>query len=351
MTSIYVKEQGARIGRRGERLVVSKQGKVLKEFPVGNLEQIVLLGNVQLTTQAVATLLAKDIDVVFLSSFGKFRGRLSGPGSKRARLRKQQLQRMGDPQIALELAKAVVDGKIHNQRVVLQRQARRTRSLPQRSQGLSANPADPQRFENALKQMMRMRKQALQAHNVDSLRGYEGKAAVYYFDAVRSLLDPAWKFEKRVYYPPTDPFNALISFGYSLLLKDVVAAVNQVGFDQYLGFFHEIAYGRPSLALDIMEEWRPVVVDALALELINRGGLLPEQFRWTGNPKRPVELGEKGVALLLKSYGNRLESIIYHPDAGPGGQTSLRNAILLQVRQLARVVADAQAGYVSLKLK
>jgi CRISPR-associated protein Cas1 len=193
--------------------------------------------------------------------------------------------------------------------------------------------------------MMQMRQGAVQATNIESLRGYEGKAAAYYFEALRVFIDPAWRFEKREYYPPPDPFNALLSFAYSLLLKDVTAGVNLVGLDLYVGFLHEINYGRPSLALDLMEEWRPVVADALVLELVNRGSILPENFTWTGNVRRPVELGEDGVEQVLRAYGRRLETTGYHPLAGPGGETTWQRAIVLQVRRLARVIADRESGY------
>jgi CRISPR-associated protein Cas1 len=345
MTSIYVKEQGAMVRRDGDRLVVSKDGAVLDSFPLANVEQVTLMGNVQLTTQATATLLDRDIDVVYLSSYGKFRGRLVGSGSKQVRLRQQQMQLLSRESFALPLAQAVVDGKIHNQRVLLQRQTRRTRSLADRERGLVAFPADPHRFDRALAGMMQMKKAAQGAARLDSLRGFEGKAAAYYFEAVRTLLDPAWGFQQREYYPPPDPFNALLSFSYSLLLKDMITAVQQVGLDPYLGFFHEVAYGRPSLVLDLMEEWRPLLADAMVLELVNRGSLRPVDFQKTGNPNRPVELGEAGMPVVLKAYGERLEIRLYHPLAGPGGETSLLQAMRLQVRQLAQVLQGKRSVY------
>ena len=367
MTTIYVKEQGSVVGRNGERLVIRKGGAVLQEVPMANVSELALMGNVQLTAQAVATLLAREVDVVFLSTYGKYRGRLSGTGSKHARLRHRQLLALGDEAGTLAVARAIVDGKISNQRVLLQRQRRRGEGaadplptplpggegatdplpspLPKGEGGRGA--FDVARFDRALAGMMRMRQAAVGAGNLEGLRGYEGKAAAFYFDAVRSLLEPAWGFARREYYPPPDPFNALLSFGYSLLQKDVFAAVNRVGFDPYLGFFHELEYGRPSLALDLMEEWRPVVVDALALELVNRGRLRPEQFERTGSVKRPVQLGEAGGELVLRAYGERLEGVVYHPDAGSGGgQTTVRHAIRLQAYRLARVVLEGGAAYV-----
>jgi CRISP-associated protein Cas1 len=351
MSTIYVKEQGSVIGRSGERLVVRKNGTVMEQFPLQNVDQLILMGNVQLTTQAAATLMNGEIDVVFLSSYGKFRGRLVSTGSKHARLRQQQLRLLSEEAPALTLARAVVDGKIHNQRILLQRQKGRQASLPERAGGAPALPANTGQFDQALAGMMQMRQAALTTTNLDSLRGYEGKAAAYYFAAIRSLLTSEWGFERRAFYPPPDPFNALLSFLYSLLLKDVSAAVNVVGLDPYLGFFHEIDYGRPSLALDLMEEWRPLISDSLALELVNRGALKASEFARTGNPKRPVELGEKGVAVVLQAYGQRLEHKQYHAMAGPGGLTSLRQIIVLQVRRLAWVIAGKEQAYESVKAK
>lgn len=345
MTAIYVKEQGAVIRRDGERLVVSKGNAVLEAFPLANVDQVTLMGNVQLTTQATALLLEREIDVVYLSSYGTFRGRLTGSGAKQAGLRQGQMQHMSDPGWSLTMARIIVGGKVHNQRVILQRQAQRLTSLPERQRGSPAVPADPVKFRRALEGMLHMGQAAQQANTMDTVRGYEGKAAAFYFAAIRTLLVPEWQFQKREYYPPPDPFNALLSFAYSLLLRDMTTAVQQVGFDPYLGFFHEIAYGRPSLVLDMMEPWRPVLADALVLELVNRGALQPQDFRWTGNVRRPVELGEDGVDLVLRAYGSRLEQTVYHPMAGPGGNTTLRHAMLLQVRQLAQVIQGKRASY------
>jgi CRISPR-associated protein Cas1 len=348
VTQIYVREQGATVRRSGERLVVSKDGRVLDEFPLQSVDQVVLMGNVQLTTPAAVRLLEREVDVVFLSSYGKFRGRLAGPGTKHARLRQAQLRLFGDDGVRLRVARAIVDGKIHNQRVVLLRQARRPSARPRGEERLVINE---RLFTRALEGMMAMRQAALAAADLEGLRGYEGKAAAYYFEAIRSLLDPAWKFDRRAYHPPPDPFNALLSFLYSLLLKDVMAAVNVVGFDPYLGCFHEIEDGRPSLPLDLMEEWRPLVADATALALVNRGSLSPGSFTWTGAIRRPVELGEAGSRLVLEAYGARLETKLYHPLAGPGGETSARQAIVLQARRLARFVMGELEGYEAVKAR
>ncbi|MCI0396608.1 MAG: CRISPR-associated endonuclease Cas1 [Chloroflexi bacterium] len=352
MSIIYVKEQGAVVRRRGERILVSKNGETLDEFPLAKVEEVALYGNIQVTAQAMATLLEKGVRVIFLSSFGKIRGVVS-EGSKQARLRREQYRMMSDEAFNLRLARAIVEGKIHNQRVLLQRQTHRTTSLAQRDPTVPAFPINIGHFNQAQSGMLQMGQQAVQARDIDTVRGYEGRAAVYYFAAIRSLLDPAWKFEKRAYHPPPDPFNALLSFCYSLLQKDVVSAVNLVGLDVYLGAFHEIDYGRPSLALDLMEEWRPLVADAMALELVNRGALRPEDFTWTTNSRRPVELGEAGTERVFHAYGQRLEIQVSHPLAGgpAGGETPLRRLFELQVRRLARVLTGQEAQYEAVKAK
>jgi CRISPR-associated protein Cas1 len=351
MTDVYVREQGAMVRKRGERMVVSKQGTILDEFPLNKVQQVVLLGNVQISTQTMVTLAQRSIDLVFMSSYGKFRFRLVSDESKRVSLRHRQLVMAGDEQAVLAQAKAIVTAKIHNQRVLLQRQARRITSGQGQQRGAVRHLRDRGLFDRSLAGMKQMQQQAGHATSVESVRGYEGKAAVYYFQAVRSLLDPAWGFAKREYYPPPDPFNALLSFTYSLVLKDVRAAIQLVGLDLYLGFFHEIRYNRPSLALDLMEEWRPLIADALSLQLVNQGRLLPEQFTWTNNPNRPVELGEAGVELVLESYGRRLSTTLHHPLAGPGGETTLQRAIVLQARRMARVVAGKDPVYTPMQAK
>lgn len=329
---MYVKEQGARVMRDGERIAVGHKGKRLQEMPVMHLDQLVLLGNVQLTTQAAALLLEKRVDVVFLSSYWKFRGRLVHTGSKHARLRHAQMERMSQKATALPIAQTVVGAKIHNQRVLLQRQAG----------NLPGNRARD-RIRRSLDIMKRAEKAAAGDQSLESLRGHEGSAGAAYFAAIGALLAPEWGFKGRNYHPPLDPFNALLSFGYTLLLKDVTAAVQLVGLDPYLGFLHVIHYGRPALCLDLMEEFRPVLVDAMVLDLVNRRMLRPDDFKRTKNPRRPVELGPAGCLLVMEQYERRLYTKVQHVAAH--GETAYRRVLELQARQLAKVILDKAKRY------
>ncbi len=349
MTDVYVREQGAMVRKRGERLVISKNRKVIEEFPLAQVGQVVLMGNVQITTQAMVHLVQRNTDVVFMSSFGKYRLRLEADSSGHVQLRQQQLKQKNNGALALPVANAIVDAKIHNQRVVLQRQVRRLQAGGRRNKPVYIR--DQKLFDTSLQGMLQMQQQAQRADNLDSLRGYEGKAAAFYFGALRSMLHPDWGFQRREYYPPPDPFNALLSFAYSLLLKDVRAAVQLVGLDVHMGFFHAVQSGRPSLALDLMEEWRPLIGDALCLEMVNRGSLRPDQFIQTGNSRRPIELGEAGVERVLQAYGSRLSTRLYHPLAGPGGQTMLKQAIVLQVRRMAHLITGREKTYAGMRAK
>lgn len=329
MAPVYVREQGAVVRRQGERVIVTREKKQLLDLPLLHVDQLVLFGNVQLTSQAVAMLLQAEVDVVFLSQYGKFRGRLVHTGSKFAKLRHAQLKKMSDPAVSLEIARQVVAGKLHNQAAVLEQKM--------------ADSASPLKVQRAVSSIGHMRKQAGRTPVADSLRGYEGKAGADYWGAFKTLLPNPFGFEGRKYFPPPDPINGLLSFGYSLLLKDVSASVQVVGLDPYLGFFHTIDYGRPSLALDMMEEFRPVLVDWVVLGLINAGDFTAADFEETGNAKQPVRLKERIIEVMIQRYEQRLNEKVAHPEAG--GQTSRRRVIELQVRRLARLMLGQGKRY------
>lgn len=328
MPALYLTEQGAVLRRSGERLVVTRDHQVVEEVPIIHVDQVVVMGNVQLTTPAVALLLQKDIDVVFLSSRGRFRGRLMTTGSRFAQLRHRQLRLMDDEAASLGIARAIVIGKLGNQRALLRRQ-----------KGQEVNGAVAF-LEQAIAQ-------ARKADSIDSLRGVEGSAGARYFGVLKALVPPEWGFTQRVYHPPADPVNALLSFGYTLLLKDVSAAIQLVGLDPYLGFFHAIDYGRPSLALDIMEEFRPLV-DGMVLRLIGQGEIIRDDFQSRGRDKA-VLLTDEARKRFVEAYEAQVNApTTYAPREE---RTSYRRCIELQVRQLARLVLGQQKTYRPFKME
>lgn len=319
MTTLYIKEQGAQLRRTGERLVVTKEKEVLEDMPIIHVTQVVVMGNVQVTTPAVALLLQRDVDVVFLSSRGKYRGRLVTTGSRFATLRHAQLRMLSNEGAVLNVAKAIVDGKLINQRALLQQYYSSAAAMQRAAAGIE-----------------RARQQARHAVNVDSLRGYEGTAGATYFGALKTLIPQEWGFVKRIYHPPPDPINALLSLGYTLLLKDMTAAVQLVGLDPYLGFFHVLDYGRPSLTLDLMEPFRPLV-DALVLDLVLHDRIQRKHFTIsTRRGKQQAQLEDAALQVYLRAYEAALEARITYPETG--SRTSRRRCMELQSRELAQVV-------------
>ncbi len=332
MAIVYVKEQGAMIRKDNQQLRVTQGKHELFKIPLANLEQLRLMGNVQITTQAAGLLMNEGVDVVFLSMYGRYRGRLLQVGSKFAQLRHMQLRLCDDETRALAIAQEVVIGKINNQRVVLQRRADR-------------NPT----MKSLLQGMQQMLRQASQAHSLDQLRGYEGKAGAYYFEAVKAFFHPEWGFKERAYHPPPDPANALLSFAYTMLLMDVEAKIQLVGLDPYLGFFHALGYNRPGLALDVMEEFRPSIADVVVLGLVDGGYITLDDFEWTNKPQMPVRMSKAAIDVLVEAYEARLADRVHHPLAN--GQTDYRRAIELQVRQMARIVRGEQGDYHALAMR
>jgi len=332
MTTVYVREHGAVIRKSGEVLRVTSGNTDLLRIPLADLTQLVLMGNVQLTTPAAVLLLRMKVDVVFMSYYGKFHGRLNANESKFAETRHQQLRLCDDAARSLAIARRIVAGKVANQRVVL---LRRADGIPQ--------------MGSAVDGMMQMGKRGETALDLDQLRGFEGKAAAYYFQTMRLLLDPAWGFEARKYYPPPDPINALLSFAYSLLRKDVEANLQLVGLDSYLGFFHTLGYDRPALALDLMEEFRPAIADGVVLNLVRGGQITLNDFAATNDPDQPVRMSREAADTLLSTYEERLQEKIEAPDGS--GKTPYRRIIELQARQIARIVRGEANDYQPLILR
>lgn len=337
MTVLHVRTQGAVVHREQERIKVTLADKatrrrsVLSSEPVHNLEQLVVYGNVQVTTQAASLLLEHRIDVVFLSLFGAYRGRLACDGSRAAQARLLQLRATDNPRQTLQIATDIVRAKTTGQCILLRQLADQTNS------SLSTQLLEAGRG------IERMRNAVSRSGTLDAVRGHEGKASAFYFGALRLWLDPAWSFQGRAYHPPPDPFNALLSFGYTLLAKDIERIVQLVGLDPYIGFLHGFEENRPSLVLDLMEEFRPAVVDWAMLDLVLRRPLKPDAFTFTGRKDRPVELGADLIPAVVEAYESRCDDVVqYRPS---DNRQTLRNCMELQTRMLSRVIQGKRQRY------
>ncbi len=294
---LYVDEPGSRVKKKGLRLVVEKEDRVLTELPLCNIDQVVLVGGVNLSTPAMKTLLDYGIDVVYLTINGNYRGIVQPPASRNCLVRLAQFNCYFDQDKRIALARCFVTGKLSNMRALLLRYNRKLQvkliESSIRSIGLSIVAAN-------------------NAGSLEQLLGVEGMAAREYFRAFSMLLKTEcnFQFNHRNRRPPRDPVNALLSFAYTLLAKDMHSAIQVTGLDPYIGFLHQPVYGRPALALDLMEEFRPVVADSAVLSAINRGSIGKEDFSYGLGG---CFLKDQGRKKFYKCYEERRRQEITHP--------------------------------------
>jgi CRISPR-associated protein Cas1 len=330
---LYLQEPGAHVGKRSEHLVVRKDGAEIQRTPIAAVRQVVVFGNVQVSTQALECLATRDVPVVYLTGYGRFIAALQPAPTKNVLLRRDQYRVFGDPQRALTLARAAVKAKVSNQRTLLMRSLRH-RALDEPSGNDNPRGSDEPAAQEIAELLFRLDRIGDPA----VLLGTEGQAAALYFSQFgRMLRAPTpgreFDFKCRNRRPPRDPVNALLSFGYAMLLKDCFSALCTVGFDPYHGFFHAGRHGKPSLALDLMEEFRAIIADSVTLTLINNGVLTPKDFLvW----RDACQLTEDGRKRFFVAYEQRKATIVTHPVFGY--KMSYGRMLEVQARMLAAYV-------------
>lgn len=302
--------------------------------PMLKVEQVVVFGNCTVTTPALLALLEQQAEVCFLSYHGQFRGRVNNGFTKNGELRLAQHRQVvaNNPLRALQVAKEFVRGKLANMRTLLLRANRKLqdKAVAQAIDQMAATLKKVESLEgDGLPPPRPDRPQANSAWG--RLLGLEGSGSAAYFGVLRRLLKQEMGFRKRVRRPPTDPVNAMLSLGYVLLANQVAAAINVAGLDPYVGFLHGSKYGKPALALDLMEEFRPIVVDSVVLTLINTGAIQAKDFTETLGAFRLSETGRK---TFLQKYEERLNTTIQHPVFDY--KVTYRKAIEVQTRLLGK---------------
>ncbi len=336
---LYLHTQGIRVSKTGRVLNIEGHDYPRQEVRLHEVSHVSLYGNIQITTQAIQALCEEEIPVAFFSMGGWFYGMIQNMGIRSAYLRREQFRLADSPSFCLQFARALVAGKIRNQRTMLLR-----------------NHVEPP--ETVLVQMKCLEQDARRAQSLDQLLGIEGNGARLYFESFAGMIkvgrqDPweaavggdacGWQsndaplhfdFQSRNRRPPRDPVNALLSLAYSLLVKDLTLVVAAVGLDPYWGFYHQPRSGRPALALDLMEPFRPLIADSAVLTAINSRMVRPGHFIRTADA---VALTRDGRKQFFHAYEQRMDSLVTHPLFSY--RVNYRRVLEIQTRLLARMLS------------
>ena len=366
---LYVQTQGAMLGKSGDRMTIKYKDEVLAERRLMDVSQVSLFGNVMISAQALRELTTRGIPVCHFTYGGWFHGMTTGLVHKNVELRIRQFKIAADPERSLQIARWFISGKIRNSRTLLRRHLTAGGSVPERQPSASSNEnggppeliahepiarcesvPDPMTDRTTdidrnrlLESLAEFRRKAEQTTSAESLLGLEGMAAKTYFAGFFELLNRRHDFNvnDRNRRPPRDPVNAVLSFVYSLLVKELTVVLQSVGFDPMLGFLHRPRYGRPSLALDVAEEYRPLIADSTALMAFNNGELDHTSFLERAGAVTLTEAGRKSV---IAAFERRLEQEVTHPIFGY--RVSYRRILEVQARLLARTITGELPEYI-----
>jgi CRISPR-associated protein Cas1 len=334
---LYLNTQGLYVGKSGNVLKIKEKDKFVQEVRINDICQLNLFGSIQISTQAIQTLCENEVPIAYFSMGGWFYGVTQGLGVKNIYLRREQFRLADVPGYCLRLARSLVAGKIRNQRTMLQR-----------------NHVEPPARGLAI--MKCLIDETERAESMEQLLGIEGNAARIYFENFSGMIKRGdeeaasskqqgcsefpFDFTTRNRRPPRDAVNALLSLAYSILAKDLTIVCQAVGFDPFLGFYHQPRFGRASLALDLMEPFRPLIADSAVLSAINTRMVTPKDFVRAGDS---VALTPEGRKAFFRAYEQRMDSLVTHPLFGY--RVNYRRMLEIQARLLARVLTGELATY------
>jgi CRISPR-associated protein Cas1 len=336
--TLYVTTQDAYVSKDHESLVVKVNKEERLRIPRLHVGGVVCFGRVGMSPEAMGACMDDGIDVTFVSETGRFLGRVVGTGQGSVLLRRAQHRAADDAAQCAELARSFVAGKVTNTRTFVQRATR------------DSGDGDDESGANVVAALARALAQLERADSVDVIRGLEGEAAARYFgwfDRALRSKDAGLRFAGRSRRPPRDPVNAMLSFGYTLLMHDCVAALGAAGLDPDVGFLHEERPGRPSLALDLMEELRVPFVDRMVVAMVNLGQVREGDFvvRDGGG----VEMTDSVRKQFLTEYQTRKRDTVTHPLTGDEVRWGM--VAMVQARLLARVIRGDLRPYPPFVLK
>jgi CRISPR-associated protein Cas1 len=338
MATLYVTEPGSCLEREYGRIIITQENEVLDAVPIRKLEDVVLFGNVGVTTPALHLLLENGVNLCFLSRNGKVRGILKSYMKPQSELIPNQYFLTQSESFRIAFSKQIVIGKLSNYRVFLKRLLRRKLNFQNQ-----LDEEETERILNSPTLLDQIKKKVRKASSIDELMGLEGLGSKTYFSVFFKAFSVAsgLVINKRQKRPPKDPINAMLSLGYTLLSQSILSAIFISRLDPFLGFFHANKPGRPALALDLMEEFRSVIVDSLVLTLINKRIIQKHDFVQDQNGA--IRFGKRGIKVFIKQYQKRIDTEIWCPREGR--KISYRKVFENQARSLSRIIDGSEATY------
>ncbi len=320
MAFLYLTEQGSILRKTGNRLLIEKDGQTLLEVPAREIETILIFGRIQVTTQALHTILGNGIELAIFTYTGRLLGQLTSPTPKNVKLRIAQYEKFKDPNFILQISKSIVAGKILNSLEYLRR--------------FSYNHKDIN-LSNEIQTLTKIHAQVTLQTNLEALLGLEGLAAKTYYTGFGKMILGNFGFDGRRKRPAPDPVNALLSLGYTLVFNEIASLLDGIGFDPYIGFFHKPHYGRPFLAADLLEEFRSPVVDRLTLRLINNRILTQDDF-YFHQPSGSMRLKRSALKRYFLEYEKVVNNEFPHPQTGE--KTAFRRLFRVQAQKLTQAI-------------
>lgn len=318
MSYLYVTERGAVMGLDGGYYSIKLKDGTARKIPRETLESVALFGNISITTPCIQELLRKGIPISYFSERGAYFGRLESTSHKNIFRLKKQIAMNNSDDFSLRLAKKFISAKINNQTVVL-------------------NRYDKNKITSeAIDLMKKMKNKINMAENKEELIGYEGTAAKYYFSGLSEIIKEDFKFNKRNRRPPKDPFNSMLSLGYTLLMYEIYGEIENKGLTPYGGFLHKDHERHPTLASDLMEEWRSVIVDSVVLSLIQGNEISVDCFT-KDEETEGVYLTKGGMSIFIAKYEKKLRSESKYIN---NRKMSLRRCLWEQVNSLTKAIEE-----------
>ena len=326
LSILYISDPDTKIGFVENRVVATYPDGMEHSLPVESVESITLLTKVQLSTKCMEQCLKRGIPVAFFSKGGHYFGRLVSTGHVNAALQRQQAA-LYDTPFAIEFSRRIITAKVKNQLVVMRRYAK-------------SRKIDLENLEDKIQIFAR---KIARVETIEEIMGYEGQCAKLYFQGLSMCIEDEFTFKGRSRRPPRDPFNSLISLGYSALMNEIYNEIETKGLNPYFGFMHRDAENHPTLASDMLEEWRAVLIDSMAMSLINGHEISQGEF-FMGDDEHPgCFLTREGLRIFLKKLERKLQTRAkYLPYVT--NQVPFRRAIALQLGRLTEAIKEGEAG-------